>query len=102
MVDFVDVGIECTLRQLLEHGYFHADPQCARARLLTLLRPFITAAAWALARSAHLALYLLPSPLCHLRHSNALCMLQVLDRLRYPASLIALRACLCGLQHSIN
>ena len=28
VVDFVDVGIECTLRQLLEHGYFHADPQC--------------------------------------------------------------------------
>ncbi|WIA09229.1 hypothetical protein OEZ85_008638 [Tetradesmus obliquus] len=26
IVDFVDVGIECTLRQLLEHGYFHADP----------------------------------------------------------------------------
>ncbi len=26
IVDFVDVGIECTLRQLLEYGYFHADP----------------------------------------------------------------------------
>ena len=26
IIDFVDVGIECTLRQLLEHGYFHADP----------------------------------------------------------------------------
>jgi len=26
VVDFVDVGIECTLRQLLEYGYFHADP----------------------------------------------------------------------------
>eukprot|EP00884_Botryococcus_braunii_P007201 jgi/Botrbrau1/16482/Bobra.0142s0076.1 len=26
VVDFVDVGIECTLRQLLDHGYFHADP----------------------------------------------------------------------------
>jgi len=26
VVKFVDVGIECTLRQLLEHGYFHADP----------------------------------------------------------------------------
>lgn len=26
ILDFVDVGIECTLRQLLEHGYFHADP----------------------------------------------------------------------------
>lgn len=26
VVDFVDVGIECTLRQLLEHGFFHADP----------------------------------------------------------------------------
>ncbi|KAK9835785.1 hypothetical protein WJX74_007919 [Apatococcus lobatus] len=26
VTDFVDVGIECTLRQLLEHGYFHADP----------------------------------------------------------------------------
>ena len=24
IIDFVDVGIECTLRQLLEHGYFHA------------------------------------------------------------------------------
>lgn len=26
ITDFVDIGIECTLRQLLEHGYFHADP----------------------------------------------------------------------------
>lgn len=26
VVDFVDVGIECTLRQLLESGFFHADP----------------------------------------------------------------------------
>ena len=26
IVDFVDVGIECSLRQLLEHGFFHADP----------------------------------------------------------------------------
>ena len=26
LVDFVDVGVECTLRQLLESGYFHADP----------------------------------------------------------------------------
>ena len=26
VIDFVDVGIECTMRQLLEHGYFHADP----------------------------------------------------------------------------
>ena len=26
IVDFVDVGIECTLRQLLESGLFHADP----------------------------------------------------------------------------
>jgi aarF domain-containing kinase len=26
VTDFVDVGIECTLRQLLEHGFFHADP----------------------------------------------------------------------------
>ena len=26
VIDFVDVGIECTLRQLLDHGYFHADP----------------------------------------------------------------------------
>lgn len=24
VTDFVDVGIECTLRQLLEHGFFHA------------------------------------------------------------------------------
>eukprot|EP01026_Neomeris_dumetosa_P025553 TRINITY_DN2102_c0_g1_i11.p1 TRINITY_DN2102_c0_g1~~TRINITY_DN2102_c0_g1_i11.p1 ORF type:complete len:455 (-),score=83.19 TRINITY_DN2102_c0_g1_i11:91-1407(-) len=26
VVDFVNVGIDCTLHQLLEHGYFHADP----------------------------------------------------------------------------
>ncbi|GBG89523.1 hypothetical protein CBR_g49313 [Chara braunii] len=26
VTDFVDVGVDCTLRQLLEHGYFHADP----------------------------------------------------------------------------
>lgn len=26
VIDFVDVGIECTLRQLLEAGFFHADP----------------------------------------------------------------------------
>ena len=26
ITDFVNVGIECTLRQLLEAGYFHADP----------------------------------------------------------------------------
>ena len=26
IVDFVDVGIECTLWQLLESGLFHADP----------------------------------------------------------------------------
>lgn len=26
VTDFVDVGIECSLQQLLEHGYFHADP----------------------------------------------------------------------------
>ncbi|CAG9462215.1 unnamed protein product [Pedinophyceae sp. YPF-701] len=26
IIDFVDIGIECTLRQLLEHGFFHADP----------------------------------------------------------------------------
>ncbi|KAL4858875.1 Protein ACTIVITY OF BC1 COMPLEX KINASE 3 [Chlorella vulgaris] len=26
IVDFVTVGIECTLRQLLESGFFHADP----------------------------------------------------------------------------
>lgn len=26
VTDFVDIGIDCTLRQLLEHGYFHADP----------------------------------------------------------------------------
>ena len=24
VVDFVDVGVECTLRQLLDKGYFHA------------------------------------------------------------------------------
>eukprot|EP01025_Chloroclados_australasicus_P004662 TRINITY_DN1120_c1_g1_i6.p1 TRINITY_DN1120_c1_g1~~TRINITY_DN1120_c1_g1_i6.p1 ORF type:complete len:509 (-),score=75.44 TRINITY_DN1120_c1_g1_i6:416-1753(-) len=26
VVDFISVGIDCTLRQLLENGYFHADP----------------------------------------------------------------------------
>jgi len=26
LVDFVTVGVECTLRQLLEAGFFHADP----------------------------------------------------------------------------
>ncbi|CAD7705399.1 unnamed protein product [Ostreobium quekettii] len=26
VLDFVDVGVECALRQLLEHGFFHADP----------------------------------------------------------------------------
>lgn len=26
VVDYVDVGVECALRQLLEHGFFHADP----------------------------------------------------------------------------
>ena len=26
VVDLVKVGVECTLRQLLTHGYFHADP----------------------------------------------------------------------------
>jgi len=42
VVDFVDVGIECTLRQLLEHGYFHADPHpgnllaCANGDLVYL------------------------------------------------------------------
>jgi hypothetical protein len=36
VVDFVDVGIECTLRQLLEHGYFHADPQCGFLETSTL------------------------------------------------------------------
>eukprot|EP00930_Biecheleria_cincta_P029489 TRINITY_DN20513_c0_g1_i1.p1 TRINITY_DN20513_c0_g1~~TRINITY_DN20513_c0_g1_i1.p1 ORF type:complete len:626 (+),score=85.94 TRINITY_DN20513_c0_g1_i1:180-2057(+) len=25
-LDFITVNIECTMRQLLEHGYFHADP----------------------------------------------------------------------------
>ena len=25
-IDFIDIGIECTLRQLLDKGYFHADP----------------------------------------------------------------------------
>ena len=34
VVDFVDVGIECTLRQLLEHGYFHADPHPGTALAL--------------------------------------------------------------------
>lgn len=26
MLDLVDIGIQCSLRQLLEFGYFHADP----------------------------------------------------------------------------
>eukprot|EP00210_Caulerpa_lentillifera_P001158 g1114.t1 len=26
LTDFVNVGLECSLRQLLEHGFFHADP----------------------------------------------------------------------------
>ena len=26
IVDFVNTGIQCSLRQLLEYGYFHADP----------------------------------------------------------------------------
>lgn len=26
IVDFVTIGVECTLRQLLEQGFFHADP----------------------------------------------------------------------------
>ncbi|GAX83275.1 hypothetical protein CEUSTIGMA_g10701.t1 [Chlamydomonas eustigma] len=26
VVDFVNVGVECSLRQLLDYGYFHADP----------------------------------------------------------------------------
>lgn len=25
-LDFISVGIECAMRQLLEHGFFHADP----------------------------------------------------------------------------
>lgn len=25
-LEFISVGIECSMRQLLEHGYFHADP----------------------------------------------------------------------------
>lgn len=29
ITDFVDVGIECTLRQLLEHGFFHAGARLA-------------------------------------------------------------------------
>lgn len=35
VVDFVDVGIECTLRQLLDHGYFHAG-KCDRLPLRPL------------------------------------------------------------------
>ena len=30
VVDFVNVGIECTLRQVLAAGYFHADPHPGR------------------------------------------------------------------------
>lgn len=26
LIDMVNIGIQCSLRQLLEHGYFHADP----------------------------------------------------------------------------
>jgi ABC1 atypical kinase-like domain len=36
ITDFVDVGIECTLRQLLEHGYFHADPHPGEAPVCPL------------------------------------------------------------------
>lgn len=32
IVDFVTVGIECTLRQLLEHGFFHAGALLMRWR----------------------------------------------------------------------
>ena len=35
VVDFVDVGIECTLRQLLDKGYFHAGA----LRLLPAVTP---------------------------------------------------------------
>jgi len=23
---FINIGVECSLRQLLDHGFFHADP----------------------------------------------------------------------------
>lgn len=26
LTDFVNIGVECSMRQLLEHGFFHADP----------------------------------------------------------------------------
>jgi len=26
LTDFVNIGVECSLRQLLDHGFFHADP----------------------------------------------------------------------------
>ena len=26
LTDFINIGLECSLRQLLEHGFFHADP----------------------------------------------------------------------------
>jgi aarF domain-containing kinase len=26
IIKLVDIGINCSLRQLLEHGFFHADP----------------------------------------------------------------------------
>ena len=35
IIDFVDIGIECTLRQLLEHGYFHADPHPGTITMVT-------------------------------------------------------------------
>lgn len=34
IVDFVNIGIQCTLRQLLEAGFFHADPHPGAGLLL--------------------------------------------------------------------
>ncbi len=39
VVDFVDVGVECTLRQLLDKGYFHAGVAAAGALIYAIAMP---------------------------------------------------------------
>ena len=46
IIDFVDVGIECTLRQLLEHGYFHADPHPGAGGLSLFAQHYCEHKAW--------------------------------------------------------